>query len=220
MSDTLPPFPPPRIVAVASAAALKRTSRQTILETARALLDQEGAAALSMREVARRAGVTHQAPYHHFPDREAILGALVAQGFDELADRLAAANALAPTRGPRATILASGQAYVGFAMANPGVFRIMFRRDVCDAAKFPEARQASERAHAELENLVHIAHGAQAGAALATIYWAHVHGLASLLSDGPLASLFTTEQDYRSHLEQVATQFTGLMLNRSDTGRE
>ena len=59
--------------------------RHRILEAAADLLREEGLAALSMREVARRAGVTHQAPYHHFADREAILAELVSGGFAMLA---------------------------------------------------------------------------------------------------------------------------------------
>ena len=66
--------------------------RQRILDTSESLLETEGLSALSMREVARRAGVTHQAPYHHFADRESILAELVTQGFDELGRRLGRAN--------------------------------------------------------------------------------------------------------------------------------
>jgi AcrR family transcriptional regulator len=66
--------------------------RHRILEASERLLDTEGVAALSMREVARRSGVTHQAPYHHFADREAILAELVMRGFADLTARLAQAN--------------------------------------------------------------------------------------------------------------------------------
>ena len=69
-----------------------RDLRAELLRTSRKLLDESGPSALSMREVARRAGCTHQAPYHYFANREAILAALVREGFDELADRLASAR--------------------------------------------------------------------------------------------------------------------------------
>ena len=69
-----------------------RDLRSELLRTSRELLDEAGPSALSMREVARRAGCTHQAPYHYFANREAILAALVCEGFDELADRLAVAH--------------------------------------------------------------------------------------------------------------------------------
>jgi len=189
-----------------------RDLRQDILDTARALLDEEGVAALSMREVARRAGVTHQAPYHHFGDRESILAELVTQGFDELARRLALANDLAPSAGKRAALLASGEAYLGFALSHPGVFRIMFRPDVCDPTRFPNLQQAGMRAHAELERLVRLVHGGRLGAALASIYWAHVHGLACLMIDGPLAAQFPTEKTRQAHLREVGRKFADLVM--------
>ena len=77
-----------------------RDLRAELLRTSRELLDQSGPGALSMREVARRAGCTHQAPYHYFANREAILAALVHEGFDELADRLASAQEV-PTSSSR-----------------------------------------------------------------------------------------------------------------------
>ncbi len=161
--------------------------RRRILDTGRALLEARGPAALSLREVARLAGVTHQAPYHHFANREAILAELVGQGFDELASALAAANGRVAVVGPRAGVVESGLAYVGFALAHPGLFRIMFRHDMCDPAHAPAARAAGERAYGELLRLVELVHGA-AGDELAALYWAQVHGLAGLLIDGPLGA--------------------------------
>ena len=161
--------------------------RQRILDTSRAVLDEQGAAGLSLREVARRAGVTHQAPYHHFADRESILAELVSQGFGELERRLARAHARSAD--PQATLAASGLAYVVFALDNPGVFRIMFRTDLCDQARFPQTQAAAQRAHGELRQLVRLVHGSQNGPgdeALAALHWAQVHGLACLLLDGPL----------------------------------
>ncbi|HEX5737928.1 MAG TPA: TetR/AcrR family transcriptional regulator, partial [Hydrogenophaga sp.] len=124
--------------------------RQRILDASERLLETEGLAALSMREVARRSGVTHQAPYHHFTDRETILAELVAQGFDELARRLARANQRSGSGDRHAALVESGQAYVGFAIDRPGIFRIMFRPEICDLSRFPAAQEAGARAHAEL----------------------------------------------------------------------
>jgi len=196
-----------------SAAASGRDLRHDILDTARTLLDEKGVAALSMREVARRAGVTHQAPYHHFGDRESILAELVTQGFDELARRLAEANDLAPSAGKRAALLASGEAYIGFALSHPGVFRIMFRLDVCDPMRFPDLRQAGARAHAELERLVRIVHGGRPRAGLASIYWAYVHGMACLMIDGPLAMQLPTDKARQAHLREVGRTFADLMMS-------
>lgn len=164
--------------------------RSRILATARQLLDEGGVPALSLREVARRAGVTHQAPYHHFADRETIVAALVTDGFGQLADALAAANDVPADTAPAEVFVASGLAYVGFALAQPGVFRVMFRPELCDPTRFPQAQAAGERAHGELVRMVTRVTAGRVDAdeqvALATLAWAQVHGLAGLFLDGPL----------------------------------
>lgn len=159
--------------------------RHRILATARQLLDEGGVAALSLREVARRAGVTHQAPYHHFKDRETIVARLVRDGFDGLADRLGAVNDVAARRTPHETLIGSGLAYVRFALEAPGVFRVMFRPELCDAARFPDTQAAGDRAHGELKRMVRLVTGHDdEGRALSC--WAMAHGLACLLLDGSL----------------------------------
>jgi AcrR family transcriptional regulator len=189
--------------------------RTAILDTAESLLESDGLGALSMREVARRAGVTHQAPYHHFADRETILAELVARGFDELATRLARANERAPKLGGRELRIASGEAYVGFALDRPGVFRIMFRPEVCDPARFPAAQAAGNRAHGELARLVQLLHGPDPGGLLASGYWAQVHGLATLLVDGPLGHALPGARERRAHLRAVL----GLMADGALSAR-
>lgn len=179
--------------------------RQRILETARALLDEQGAAALSLREVARRAGVTHQAPYHHFADRESILAELVTQGFAELERRLAKAHAKGGDAA--ATLAASYGAYVGFALDHPGVFRIMFRADLCDTARFPQAVQAGDRAHGELLHMVRLVHGGAEDAGLAAMHWAQVHGLAGLLLDGPLGQQLPGRRERLAFVREAAALY-------------
>ena len=172
-----------------------RDLRSELLRTSRQLLDESGPGALSMREVARRAGCTHQAPYHYFANREAILAALVHEGFDELADRLASAHEGLESTDLRAILTASGNAYVEFALRHPGVFRVMFRPDVCDPERFPEVVQAGGRARGELTRLVKVVLGDDAPLEVEVLFWSGVHGLASLLLDGPLAGEFTSVEE-------------------------
>jgi len=172
-----------------------RDLRAELLRTSRKLLDESGPSALSMREVARRAGCTHQAPYHYFANREAILAALVREGFDELADRLASAHEGLESTDLRAILTASGNAYVEFALRHPGVFRVMFRPDVCDPERFPEVVQAGGRARGELARLVKVVLGDDAPLEVEVLFWSGVHGLASLLLDGPLAGEFTSVEE-------------------------
>ena len=172
-----------------------RDLRSELLRTSRQLLDESGPSALSMREVARRAGCTHQAPYHYFANREAILAALVHEGFDELTDMLASARERLGSTDLRAILTASGSAYVEFALRHPGVFRVMFRPDVCDPERFPEVVQAGQRARRELARLAKAVMGDGAQVEAEVLIWSGVHGLASLLLDGPLAGEFSSIED-------------------------
>lgn len=186
--------------------------RQRILATAEQLLESEGLQALSLREVARRAGVTHQAPYHHFADRESILAELVTHGFDDLSQRLAQANDALATAGRRQALLLSGAAYVGYAIEHPGVFRVMFRRELCDRTRFPAVMAASERAYSELLRLVTLLHVPTQDAALISTYWALVHGLAGLMTDGPLAEQLPSLAARRAHMAATLAAFADRMV--------
>jgi len=181
--------------------------RERVLETSRELLAEGGLAALSMREVARRAGVTHQAPYHHFPDKESIVAELVTEGFEELGRRLHGAVDAACTGGKAEVLRGAAEAYLGFALEHPAVFRVMFRPELCDPARFPRARAAAENARAACERLVRIVHDGRFSPALASMHWAHVHGLACLVLDGPLGAELPTEAARRAHLTEASAHF-------------
>src|ERR671910_1744533 len=112
--------------------------RAAVLAAASKMIEKEGLAALSVREAARRAGVSHNAPYRHFPDREALLAALAEEGFSLLGESL-------ENRSGREL----GEAYVRFALAHPQRFRLMFG-GVLPLAKYPELQQAAAATHAAL----------------------------------------------------------------------
>ena len=88
----------------------------------------------------------------------------------------------------------------------------MFRPDVCDPARFPDVQQAGARANAELERLVRIVHKKKSSLSLTSIYWAHVHGMACLMIDGPLARQFPTEKARLKYLRDVGEKFADLVL--------
>jgi len=192
--------------------------KQRILEAAERLLEVEGLSALSMREVARRSGVTHQALYHHFADREAILAALVTRGFTDLATRLAQVNEQIPALGRAGAALASGMAYVGYAIDHPGVFRVMFRPELCDVTRFPVAQASGTSAYAELERMVNEVHGADAVASLAMVYWSQVHGLACLIVDGPVGVQLPGSPERRAFAGSVLEPFMRQMLAPAGAG--
>ena len=160
--------------------------RDTVLAAAIDIVQREGVGALSMREVARRAGVSHQAPYHHFSDKADILTNITIQGFELLADAMN--NALASGGEPAE---AAFSAYVKFALEHTGHFKIMFRPELCMVETHDGAKAAADRAMNSLMMLVRRVAPTDISEReafdWAVLLWAQVHGTATLLIDGPLA---------------------------------
>lgn len=160
--------------------------RRTLLDASLDLIATEGLESFSMREVARRAGVSHQAPYHHFQDREAILAELVAEGFTRL--RVDMASALRKGDDASARLTAIGKAYVGFALDHPAHFKLMFRSELVRADRHDEADTCAQAA---FDVLVSVVEGlpakkgrASEPSALVLTAWSFAHGLSTLLLEG------------------------------------
>jgi AcrR family transcriptional regulator len=163
--------------------------RPALLEASLALIDEAGIGALSLREVARKAGVSHNAPYHHFKDRSSLLAALAEDGFAALAGEMAEARAAAPNA--RARLEACGLAYIRFALKSPTRFKLMFRPELTGSAAEAAVAQSSTPALDTLTGAIIEAQASGLAPAgdpkpLVLTCWAAVHGLASLWLDGPL----------------------------------
>jgi AcrR family transcriptional regulator len=154
--------------------------RTALLAAARAELAEHGRATVSLRAVARRAGVSHAAPKYHFPDRAALLTAVAAQGFRELA---AALDDAPPS------LATTGHIYVQFALDNPALFDLMFRPSELHPDD-PELNEAQHAAIGMLETAVAgvdaAGHTPSRGRELTLISWALAHGLAVLTENGAL----------------------------------
>jgi len=154
--------------------------RTEILRAADKILEEQGVAKLSLREAARQAGVSHNAPYRHFADRDALLAALATDGFAQLGRALEAAGA----QGPRAR----GEAYVRFALAQPQRFRLMFG-GMLRLDAHPRLREAASQTYQTLVRAFEPLAGSQAAPTAAAAAWALVHGLSELLLDGHFADV-------------------------------
>jgi AcrR family transcriptional regulator len=152
--------------------------RASILGAAAEILEKQGIEALSVRAAARRAGVSHNAPYRHFPSKTALLSALAADGFARFGEALAAAERDGGLR-------ARGEAYVRFALANPQRFRLMFSAGLRISGD-ANLREQAGRAFGGLEQAIS-AHSGQEAPYAAIAAWALVHGLSHLLLDQKLA---------------------------------
>jgi AcrR family transcriptional regulator len=181
--------------------------REALIESAAQLAWDKGVANIALREVGRRAGVSHAAPYHHFPDRAALVAAVAEEGFRRF-DVAQARAAAAEHATPRACLEALGIAYVTFAVENPHYFRIMFRRE-CTAAGGPALAEMAAGAYGRLVEAVRACLGSR-GSDEATVQtwalfaWSSVHGLACLWLDGPLLSDEGTALDIKVVAEAVA----------------
>jgi AcrR family transcriptional regulator len=156
-----------------------------LVDSARAMLDEQGLEGLTLRAIARRAGVSHGAPLRHFPTLAALLSAVAAQGFREL---IAAVDAQLDQLDASATafdrMAASGRGYVTFAIGSPGVFTVMFRPERLDVSD-PAFAAAAFDSFQQLQDIVAEAqaegfHPEVDVTRLASVMWTTIHGLADL----------------------------------------
>jgi len=167
--------------------------KAVILAKAATLVAERGADGISLRELAREAGVSHAAPAHHFTDRRGLFTALAAQGWRMLADELGSA---------RPDFIAAALAYVRFALAHPGHYAVMFDRSVVNPGD-PELKAAQDAAGAELADGVGTLKDQRAkadpqNAALAA--WSLVHGFVMLR----LNEAIDTGDDPMAAVEKIA----------------
>jgi AcrR family transcriptional regulator len=149
------------------------------------MVAREGSAVLTLREIARRAGVSHGAPRRYFPTHLALLSAIARQGFQELGERVA--RLLAEGGTPRAQLHALGRAYLEYAVTNRGMFELMFRHDLLESNRLG-LRETSLPLFDVLVELLGRARGEGGPAArvAAGVLWAGLHGLAQLWAWGSL----------------------------------
>ena len=165
--------------------------REAMIRVAQELLETEGPSSWTVRAAARIAGVSSGAPYRHFADKDTLLAAVAARGFEDLRTEIASALERANPE-PASRFQALGEAYVGFAAARPGRYQIMFGRDILNRDLHPELCAAADRAFATLLEEVERAQTDKilrtdgSARALAAGLWSVVHGLSDLLLSGRL----------------------------------
>jgi AcrR family transcriptional regulator len=154
-------------------------------------VEAQGTDALTLRAVARLAGVSQAAPYRHFANKEAILAAVAEEGFRSLLAAIRQ-SVQACDDVPLARLRAVGIGYVTFATSHPSHFRVMFGRDLADRSAFPALRQVADDTLAMVVGAIADCQRAglvrpeEPAADLALIAWSSVHGLSALLIEGVL----------------------------------
>lgn len=146
----------------------------SLRQAAHAILEEEGLPALSLRSVARRAGVSHAAPYRHYPSREALLADVALKGLAELKTEIAFVASKPGDKGER--IVQIGGAYLRFAVSHPGLIRLMFGSELPNRAQTPGLAEATAAIGEEMGNVLD-------DAAAGLTAWAAIHGLSIMLLD-------------------------------------
>jgi AcrR family transcriptional regulator len=187
--------------------------RQKVLKASLALIEEGGLDRLSLREAARKAGVSHQAPYYYFAGREAILAAIAGEGFEKLGRALM--RAATDAGEPGKAVEAMGRAYVDFAIRHPAYFQVMFRGDTVPLDRYPEARRREDEAFGCLVEGIDKAFAgepAETRQTIAIAAWAMVHGLATLILEGNLARKVGVPRTRQKQLaDEVIGAFLGLL---------
>lgn len=162
-----------------------------LLKAAQTVLERDGLTGLTLRAVAREAGVSHAAPTHHFGDLTGLLSELAAVGFRNFNAALNAAGATGAT--PAESALARARAYLAYARAQPGMYQLMFRTERLDMNR-PALKEASNVSFASLARVIGVVHAGDVATDALSMEqatqiartWSLAHGFAMLVLAGRL----------------------------------
>ena len=168
--------------------------RDALLEAAERVLERDGLSGLTLRAVAREAGVSHAAPTHHFGDLTGLVSELAAIGFRQFNAAMVAAGAAGTSAVEKA--MARAKAYVAYAQAHPGMYGLMFRTERLDMAR-PSLCEAAKASFAGLAGAIGASRQEQISEATLSLVqaadiaraWSLVHGFTMLLLDGRLTEI-------------------------------
>jgi AcrR family transcriptional regulator len=174
--------------------------RSSLLRAAREILRDEGVPGLSLRLVARTAKVSHNAPYHHFPDKSSLLAALAEEGFHELAERITHEQAKRGKDGAWGKLMGVGAGYLSFALENTSLFQMMFQTEITQPDRHPPLQAAEGRAFGTLLAAIvdlqeagllpkNRSHLAAAACAWSTVHWLATLRLTNVLDETPLKDM-------------------------------
>ncbi|WP_394831002.1 TetR/AcrR family transcriptional regulator [Pendulispora rubella] len=190
--------------------------RRALVDAALALIQEGELGTLSLREVARRAGVTPAAPYHHFRDKVELLAAVAEEGFIALGERMDLAVSAMPPRKARARVAALARAYLEFARERQAHYRVMFLPEVKVTDPALGVHVAADAALARLVAAVHAAApkaDADTVHRRAVIAWGAGHGIVSLWNDGVLEKKLSVVDD--DFVEMVVDQMVSIATGKS-----
>lgn len=190
--------------------------KTALIHAALAALERSGPEELSLRGLAEAAGVSRAAPYAHFADKRALLAAIAATGFQRMTQAMAAGG----PGGPREAFMCVGRGYVGFALENPYLFKLMFSRELASLRDLEGLREAGEAAVSVFYEglsafLAEVRPGRPMTYADQALSWSHIHGLSLLLLEDRLPVGAARKKELA---DEVTNQFVDLLA--TGTARE
>ncbi len=185
--------------------------RAALIEAGLHLLNEGGVAGVDLRKVARMAGVSHAAPYRHFPDKRALIAAIAEQGFVHLTTAMRAALVGIDAADGKAQFRALGHAYVDFALANPALMREMFSGLTVDRADYPSLYSASKESFGLLKDVIARTFG-EPVEQRTVIAFSAIHGLALLLLENqiPVGDSLTVAGLVDGNIRTLITGFSSV----------
>lgn len=174
--------------------------RAALVLAGRAILESEGLAALTLRACARRAGVSHAAPSHHFGTVKSLLSAIAASGFEDFVAALEAGAQAKTTAQER--LFAMGISYTRFAASHPALYRVMFGGQAGQEMS-PNLLEAMSKAWNQLAGAVGDVTGQGNANGAAFHVWALVHGYSTLLASGCLPPMIDAESELNQMLRSA-----------------
>ena len=186
--------------------------KNALIQAGVEILAREGLGGLSLRKVAKQAGVSHAAPYSHFKDKQALIAAISTEGFKELHIQIESVFAAHKDR-PESLLVETSWAYLQFALNEPDRFKLMFSSVLEKEKDYPDFVEISRENFKQVVEVVEICQQGnilKAGIAnlTAVSVWATVHGLAMLLLEGQISSAVLEQNSLREILLHSLNQIT------------
>ena len=166
------------------------------------ILAKEGVGGLSLRKVAQRAGVSHSAPYAHFPDKQSLIAAISTEGFNQLYNEIE--TAISPhAKTPKKQLIEGTQAYVRFALKNSDTFKIMFSGVLEKEKEYPSFVEISSKTFKLVMEVVQACQNVGVLPAaptnlMAVSVWGQVHGIVSLALEGQISHTLLEKKNIES----------------------
>lgn len=191
--------------------------KEACVIAAHEVIAEHGIEGLSLREVARKLGVSHQAPYRHYPSRDHLLAEVMRRCFEDFAHSL---DAREQFEEPSADLHSLGQAYLRFAATHPLEYRLMFNSTWPEKADHPDLVRDATHAFNILRNVLERIHGAEKSKKNtidldAMFIWSTMHGLASITQSSAMSHLSISKTSREKTIPHVMDMIGAAMGNRA-----